>query len=89
MCKIGGYISPRARAAVIMKSFAALFLSSTLFVTAALAQQTKPIPYGNNPAAGKYHDINGFKMYTEVYGSGPPLLMIHGNNGSMNAFERT
>jgi pimeloyl-ACP methyl ester carboxylesterase len=26
-------------------------------------------------------------MYTEVYGSGPPLLMIHGNNGSMNAFE--
>jgi pimeloyl-ACP methyl ester carboxylesterase len=27
-------------------------------------------------------------MYTEVYGSGPPLLMIHGNNGSMSAFEK-
>jgi pimeloyl-ACP methyl ester carboxylesterase len=71
-----------------MKSLAALLLSSTLFVTAALAQQTKPIPYGSNPAAGKYYDINGFRMYTEVYGSGPPLLMIHGNNDSMSAFEK-
>ncbi len=27
-------------------------------------------------------------MYTEVYGSGPPLLMIHGNHGDMSAFAR-
>lgn len=51
------------------------------------AQTTQPaVPYGANPQVGKYYDINGFKMYTEVYGSGPPLLMIHGNNGSMSAF---
>jgi pimeloyl-ACP methyl ester carboxylesterase len=27
-------------------------------------------------------------MYTEVYGSGPPLLMIHGNGGSMQSFKK-
>jgi pimeloyl-ACP methyl ester carboxylesterase len=54
----------------------------------ARAQEAKPIPYDHNPAAGKFYDINGFKMYTEVYGSGPPLLMIHGNNGNMSAFAR-
>jgi pimeloyl-ACP methyl ester carboxylesterase len=71
-----------------IKFLAALLLASALFVAASPAQQTKPIPYGNNPSAGKYYDINGFKMYTEVYGSGPPLLMIHGNNGSMSAFDK-
>jgi pimeloyl-ACP methyl ester carboxylesterase len=70
-----------------MKTLAALALSSVL-VAAASAQQTKPIPYGDNPAAGKFYDINGFKMYTEVYGSGPPLLMIEGNGGSMKEFAQ-
>ncbi len=44
------------------------------------------VPYGNNPAAGKYYDIRGFKMYCEVYGEGQPLLIIHGNGGSINNF---
>lgn len=43
-------------------------------------------PYGNNPAAGKYYNIRGFKMYCEVYGEGTPLLIIHGNGGSINNF---
>jgi pimeloyl-ACP methyl ester carboxylesterase len=44
------------------------------------------VPYGNNPAAGKYYDIRGFKMYCETYGQGQPLLIIHGNGGSINNF---
>jgi pimeloyl-ACP methyl ester carboxylesterase len=44
------------------------------------------IPYGNNPAAGKYYDIRGFKMYCETYGEGQPVLIIHGNGGSINNF---
>ncbi|MBS1917734.1 MAG: alpha/beta hydrolase [Bacteroidetes bacterium] len=44
------------------------------------------IPYGNNPAAGKYYDIRGFKMYCETYGQGQPVLIIHGNGGSINNF---
>src|SRR5689334_334075 len=42
--------------------------------------------YGKNKAAGKYFDIRGFKMYCEVYGQGKPLLIIHGNGGSINNF---
>lgn len=49
----------------------------------------QPVPYGDNPAAGKYYDINGIKMYCEVYGSGRPLLLIHGNGGSIRAFRKT
>lgn len=35
---------------------------------------------------GKYIDTRGFKMYYETYGSGQPLLIIHGNGGSINNF---
>lgn len=42
--------------------------------------------YGNNKTIGKYYSIRGFKMYTEVYGKGQPLLLIHGNGGSINNF---
>jgi pimeloyl-ACP methyl ester carboxylesterase len=44
------------------------------------------IPYGHNKTAGKYYNIRGFKMYVEVYGQGQPLLIIHGNGGSINNF---
>jgi len=43
-------------------------------------------PYGHNKTAGKFYDIRGFKMYAEVYGMGKPLLIIHGNGGSINNF---
>ncbi len=42
--------------------------------------------YGHNKTAGKYYNIRGFKMYCEVYGEGQPLLIIHGNGGSINNF---
>jgi pimeloyl-ACP methyl ester carboxylesterase len=42
--------------------------------------------YGKNKLAGKYYNIRGFKMYAEVYGQGQPLLIIHGNGGSINNF---
>ena len=44
------------------------------------------VPYGNNKAVGKYYNIRGFKMYCEVYGKGQPLLVIHGNGGSISNF---
>lgn len=42
--------------------------------------------YGRNKAVGKYADIRGVRMYYEVYGKGEPLLIIHGNGGSINNF---
>lgn len=49
-------------------------------------KNTTGIPYGNNKAAGKYYPVRGFQMYTETYGAGQPLLIIHGNGGSINNF---
>jgi pimeloyl-ACP methyl ester carboxylesterase len=42
--------------------------------------------YGNNKQTGKYYSIRGIKMYAETYGEGQPLLIIHGNGGSINNF---
>lgn len=42
-------------------------------------------PYGKNKAVGKYAEINGAKIYYEEYGKGEPLLLIHGNGGSINS----
>ncbi|MDI1335747.1 MAG: alpha/beta hydrolase [Lacunisphaera sp.] len=53
-----------------------------------LAQLTPPkldIPYGHNPAAGKFAEVNGIKLYYESYGTGRPMLQIHGNGGDIQA----
>lgn len=55
---------------------------------AAVAIYAQPAAnYGSNPGTGRYYNIRGIKMYCEIYGSGQPLLMIHGNNGSISAFK--
>lgn len=42
--------------------------------------------YGRNASAGKFYEVRGFKMYCETYGDGNPLLLIHGNGGSIKDF---
>ncbi|HLN53669.1 MAG TPA: alpha/beta hydrolase [Lentimicrobium sp.] len=44
------------------------------------------INYGSNTAVGKYADVNGIKIYYEIYGEGEPLLLLHGNSGSIENF---
>lgn len=54
------------------------------------SQQKKATPavnYGNNAKAGKYIATRGIKIYYETYGKGEPLLMIHGNGGSISNFK--
>lgn len=62
-------------------SFAILLLLS-LFTPPAECQNN----YGSNPQAGKYADVNGIKVYYEIYGRGEPLLLLHGNSGSIANF---
>ncbi|GAA4454345.1 alpha/beta hydrolase [Rurimicrobium arvi] len=45
------------------------------------------IPYGNNPAAGKYIVLNGIRHYYETYGAGPALLLIHGNGTATKGWK--
>ncbi len=39
--------------------------------------------YGVNNKVGKYADVNGIKLYYEIYGEGQPLVVMHGNGGSI------
>jgi pimeloyl-ACP methyl ester carboxylesterase len=53
--------------------------------TTSKAAAPQPVTkYGSNPAAGKTFTHDGVKLYYEVYGSGDPLLIIHGNGGSIS-----
>jgi pimeloyl-ACP methyl ester carboxylesterase len=72
---------------LFLKPLLATFLALCVFAVAVNAQE-KPVPYGDNAAAGNYYSIRGIKMYCEIYGSGRPLLMVHGNGGSIKSFQR-
>jgi pimeloyl-ACP methyl ester carboxylesterase len=39
--------------------------------------------FGSNNSVGKFAGVNGIKLYYEIYGSGHPLLVLHGNGGSI------
>lgn len=59
-------------------------LLSLLFLANICSAQSG-IPYGNNPAAGKYFNSNDTKIYYEIYGEGKPLVLLHGNGGSIRS----
>ncbi|MEM9830223.1 MAG: alpha/beta hydrolase [Bacteroidota bacterium] len=39
---------------------------------------SEKINYGNNAEVGDYFEVDGVKLYYEVYGQGGPILMLHG-----------
>jgi pimeloyl-ACP methyl ester carboxylesterase len=47
-----------------------------------------PKTYGNNDSTGKFADVNGIKIYYEIYGTGEPVLLLHGNSSSINLFQK-
>ena len=55
------------------------------------AQATTPparnVNYGANPAAGHTFTHDAVKLYYEVYGAGEPLLLVHGNGGSIGTLS--
>jgi pimeloyl-ACP methyl ester carboxylesterase len=64
-----------------------VFLLSLIFCISSLASAQRKTPravkYGSNSAAGKTFVHDGIRFYYEVYGNGEPLLMVHGNGGSI------
>jgi hypothetical protein len=69
-----------------MKRF--IYLSCFLiFFISGCYSQTEIINYGSNKQAGHFATINGIQLYYEIYGSGEPLIMLHGNGDSIDAFK--
>ncbi|AZO12640.1 MULTISPECIES: alpha/beta hydrolase [unclassified Mesorhizobium] len=66
------------------KAFAAviLFITSTTLVAAEERWQTLPEPAGMpKPEQSGYAPVNGIQMYYAVFGTGEPVLLIHGGLG--------
>jgi pimeloyl-ACP methyl ester carboxylesterase len=57
-----------------------------LILFACKPSTNNPVPYGSNSKAGKYVDVNDIRVYYETYGEGEPLLLFHGNGGSIKDF---
>ncbi len=47
---------------------------------------TRAVRYGANTTAGRTFTHDGITFYYEVYGAGEPLLLVHGNGGSIADF---
>jgi pimeloyl-ACP methyl ester carboxylesterase len=65
-----------------MKTSISCVMILLLVFTALTEGQTN---YGSNKSVGKYANVNGIKVYYEIYGKGEPLLLLHGNGGSINS----
>ena len=60
-----------------------LMLVARPSTTAAADPVSTTIPYGAHKAASGTFVHDGVTFYYEVYGAGPPLLLVHGNGGSI------
>lgn len=66
-----------------MKRLTVWFVTVLCISLSTAAQNTTM--YGNNASTGKYALVNGIRMYYEIYGEGQPLLLLHGNGGSIGS----
>ncbi len=62
-------------------------LGACLLASLAAGAPEPSTPYGANPAAGHYAHLNGIRLYYELYGSGEPLVVMHGNGGDISALR--
>jgi pimeloyl-ACP methyl ester carboxylesterase len=61
------------------------FLIACLAFSALHAQPATSPKYGDNPKAGNFYNHNGVKIYYEIYGQGKPMVLLHGNGGSIGS----
>jgi pimeloyl-ACP methyl ester carboxylesterase len=72
-----------------VSSIMKVFLNTLgIILFSAVVNAQHSVPYGNNSNAGKYVTSGDAKIYYEVYGEGPPLLLLHGGYyGYISEFE--
>ncbi len=67
--------------------FIVILITNTFFQNLYSQISENEIKYGQNEKAGHYVPVRGFNMYYETYGTGQPLLFIHGNGGAIINFQ--
>lgn len=67
-----------------MKSSAIIIIACFAFGLVKARQQALP-NYGDNPEAGGYYNHDGVNVYYEIYGQGKPMVLLHGNGGSIGS----
>jgi pimeloyl-ACP methyl ester carboxylesterase len=73
---------------VISAIFCTILLSCNICAQTQSQPKSQPVAkYGSNAAVGKTFTHDGVKLYYEVYGAGEPLLLVHGNGGSIGNFK--
>ncbi len=69
---------------VVLLIFCFTFIS--LSIKAQSRHECEPGEFGHNPHTGEFYLIRGISLYVEEYGKGEPLLLLHGNGGSIANF---
>lgn len=62
-----------------------VFLIFVLIINISHGQSQYSIKYGDNKEAGGYKNVNGINIYYEIYGTGKPLIFLHGSGGSIRS----
>ncbi len=75
------------RLKTVLVLFIALSLQYGVRAQSAVVSPPDTAMYGQNANTGNFEEIRGIKLYYEIYGQGEPLLMIHGNGGSISSFR--
>jgi pimeloyl-ACP methyl ester carboxylesterase len=70
-----------------MRKVIVSIVTTIIWHVSASAQIVPNEKYGSNSAAGQTFVHDGIKLYYEVYGAGEPLLLVHGNGGSIADFK--
>ncbi len=79
--KMRSILIPEGNHAVIRISFVCFLCASLL----SYSSSCQTIEYGDNPKSGHFAQNQGVNIYYETYGSGDPLVILHGNGGSISA----
>jgi pimeloyl-ACP methyl ester carboxylesterase len=94
-CRIRGYLGvfimrtasskPSPYRRLVPGLFAALGCIGSLLLAAerTTAAPELDVAYGQNARAGHFLTVNGIRLYYETYGTGPAMLVIHGNGQSI------
>lgn len=61
-----------------MKTYRRVFFGLITTLLLVISAQSQTIPYGNNPAVGKYFNVGDANLYYEIYGEGDPIVLLHG-----------